>query len=239
MSSHHPRLPQQGFTLIELMLAITLGLLVVAGSMAIFLNIKLSYTSQDQQAQTQDTERQAIAMLTTTVQSAGYFVNPVSFTRDTALPVTTVANPDGTVFAAAQSVAGSTDKAGQSTLNVRFQTDSGDGVMNCIGGTNTSGASAIYVNSFAISASNELTCSVNGATAQPLLDNVAGMTVLYGVDTDTAAQFDASPTVDTYLTAAQVTAASQWGRVLTVQVTLTFTNSSRPWVQLINLMNHV
>jgi type IV pilus assembly protein PilW len=237
----------RGFTLLELMLAVTIGLLVVASSIGIFLNIKLSLLSQDAQAQVQDAQRQAITLLRTTIQSAGYFVNPTLATRDEALPASTSANADGTTFLAAQSIVGAdvpVGKSVQASVNLRFQTASGDGVMNCRGETNTSGAPVLYVNSLTVNANNELTCSVNGAAAVPVLSNVSSMSVRYGVDTDTPAQFSANPGVDTYLSAAKVTEKKLWGQVLTVEVKLVFINSStptltRPWVQLIHLPNHV
>ena len=79
-----PTSTQQGFTLIELMVAITVGMLVVASAIGVFANIKLSYISQNTQVQMQDAQRQAVAMLTTTVQAGGYFVNPGIATRSDA-----------------------------------------------------------------------------------------------------------------------------------------------------------
>ena len=118
--------------------------------------------------------------------------------------------------------------------------------MNCQGASNpaTSGVSTVWINSFAVNASNELTCAVNGGAAIPLVSNVAGMTILYGVD------IDSDGSVDTYLNATAISAASLWGNVKTAQFTLSFVNlmSSKPgaimvlpqpWIQTVSLMNAI
>ena len=238
LTLHRPR-RHQGFTLIELMVAITIGMLVVASAVGVFANIKLTYVNQNTQVQMQDAQRQAVAMLTTTVQAAGYFVNPGLTTRSDALPASSTANADGTTFASGQIVSG-TDGSTNDTLNVRFQTASGDGVFNCNGGTNSTGYAQVYINAFAVNTSNELTCSVNGGTAFPILSGVASMVVEYGLDrTDSDNDFTYNPRVDTYLNATNVASLGLWNRVLTVRVTLNFVNGNQSWVQVINLMNQV
>jgi type IV pilus assembly protein PilW len=238
------RLHQTGFTLVELMVAITIALFIAAGLTMLYVNMKTTFNSQDEMSQLQDSERLAVTMLTTTVESAEYFVNPLANTLAAALPASTTANLDGTTFAAGQGITGtgSNGSTTSHTVDVRYQTASGDGLMNCQGGTNTSGATEIWVNSFAVDASNELTCSVNGGIPVALVSGVAQMTVLYGVDTT------GNGDTDTYLDANTITSAGLWGNVHTAQFTLTFLNPlasqtgapatlPNAWVQTIRLMN--
>ena len=238
------RLRQAGFSLVELMVAITIALFIALGLSVLYVNMKTTFNSQDQMSQLQDGQRLAVTMLTTTVQSAGYFPNPLSTTLVAALPASVTANADGTTFAAGQGISGTgaSGSAGSHTVDVRYQTASGDGLMNCQGGNNTSGAAKIWVNSFAVDAANELTCAVNGGASVALVGNVAKMTVLYGVDTD------GDGFTDTYLDAATVTSAGLWASVHTAQFTLSFLNPlaaqtgaaatlPNPWVQTISLMN--
>lgn len=235
----NPRAPQSGFTIIEFMVALTLGLLVVAGAASIFAALRTSYLGQDAQLQTQEAQRQAIAMVNTLVQSAGYFVEPTTTTRAQALPATTTANPDGTTFAAGEALTG-TDTGGTGktpTLNLRFQTASGDGVFNCNGGTNTSGSARLYTNSLGLGEDGELTCAVDGGSAVVLLEGVSALAFVYGVDTDTTLRPNAPANVTTYMSAKQVAQGSLWARVLTVRVTLTFTGAAEPWIQVIDLRN--
>lgn len=244
-----PGTAQAGFTLIELMVAIAIALFIVAGLSVLFVNLKTTFTSQDQQAQVQDSQRLAVTMLTTTIQSAGYFTDPLNNTQVGALPASVLNNPDGTSFAAAQGIGGTSGAAGAAgtsdTLNVRFQTAIGDGIMNCLGGSNPSSATGpvVWVNSFAVNASNELTCAVNGGSAVALVSNVAQINLLYGVDTT------GDGTTDTYLSANAITTANLWGNVHSAQLTVRFVNLMnasagtvtalpQPWVQSISLMNN-
>ena len=243
-TSANPRLRQSGFSLIELMVAIAIALFIVAGLASLYISMKTAFTSQDQLSQLQDGERLMVTMLTTTVESATYFPNPLITTAAAALPATATANSDGTTFLAGQGITGTGTYSASSsdTVDIRYQTASGDGLMNCQGGSNTSGASQIWVNSFAVNASNELTCSVNGGTAVALVGNVASMKILYGVDTTNDGFTDA------YLDAATITSASLWANVYTAQFTLTLINPlaaqagaaatlPNPWIQTIRLLN--
>ncbi len=69
-SSFMPR--QKGFSLIELMIAITLGLLLMAGVLQIFLASKQTYTSNNALSRVQESGRFAIDFLTNDIRHAGY-----------------------------------------------------------------------------------------------------------------------------------------------------------------------
>ncbi len=239
-------LHQQGLSLVELMVAITISLFIALGLSLLYANMKSAFNSQDQMAQLQDAERLAVTMLTTTVQSAAYFPNPVANTRAVALPASATANPDGTSFAAGQGITGTgaQGSSGSHTIDVRFQSVSGDGLMNCQGQTYTgaAGTTQVWVNSFSIDTNNELQCAVNGGTPVVLVNNVAKMTVLYGVDVN------ADGYADSYLDATTITTANLWASVRSAQITLTFVNPlasqtggsatlPTPWVQTIALQN--
>ena len=213
--------------------------------------MKKNFVFQDQQAQVQDSQRLLMTMLTTNIQSAGYFIDPMNKTRADALPASGTGNPnpDGTRFSVAQGIVGTSPAASSAgasdTFNVRYQTTSGDGVMNCLGGSNPSGAAgpAIWVNSFAVNANNELTCAVNGGAAVALVSNVAQINLLYGVDTA------GNGNTDTYRAASAITSANLWNSVRSVKLIVKFANlmdsSSnttvvlpQPWIQTISLMNN-
>ena len=92
------------------------------------------------------------------------------------------------------------------------------------------------INTFTLNASNELTCAVGTQTARALVSGVTGFTVLYGVDSD------GNGSVNAYYPASAMTNTT-WPTVVSVQVTLTFTNpldSTQPItsVRVINLMSH-
>jgi len=233
---------QAGSSLIEILIAMVIGLFLMAGVVAVFVNLKNAFTSQDQLAQLQDNERLALTVLTTTVQSAGYYSDPVNSTALASLPAST--NAVYGSLAAGQPIAGTSGASGANdVLTTQFATASGDGIMNCWGQTNTSGSGQVYINTFSISANNELQCSLNGANPVPLVSGVSGFKVTYGVDSNN------NRSADTYMSASQVAAGGLWSSVRTVQIQLTFLppfknpdGTSPPpitWLQTISLMGQI
>ena len=67
------RTRQRGLTLIELMVAILLGLFLIAGTISIFISNKQSYTAQNDMGRIQETGRFAMDMVVRDVRMAGYF----------------------------------------------------------------------------------------------------------------------------------------------------------------------
>ena len=228
------RRTQAGFTLIEIMVAVTIGLFIVLALTGVFINMKSAFTAQDQLSELQDSERLALTVLTTTVESAGYFPDPLASTATGNLPA-------GGAFADGQGIVGTTGAAPASdTLTTRYVSASGDGLVDCFGQTNTSGSKATFTNVFSVSANNELMCAANGGTPTALISNVSALSVLYGTDTS------ASGNADRYLTATAVTNGSWWLQVRTARITIRFLNpfAAQPGqpatidvVQTVNLMN--
>jgi len=228
---------QLGFGLVEVLVALAIGLFVLLGLSSVFLAFKQSFQSQDQLAQLQDEERLALTVLTNTLQTAGYFPDPVTQVSVTALP-------EAENFAAGQGIfgtAGDADNGTSDTISVRYLNRLNDGIQDCLGGTNTTGPDTLMLNTFSISANHELVCSTDGgATTTSLVSNVQSMTVAYGTDTSNGG----AP--DRYLSAADVTTGTLWANVQTARITLTLTNpfaaqagqpSTISWIHTINLMN--
>jgi type IV pilus assembly protein PilW len=85
---------------------------------------------------------------------------------------------------------------------------------------------ASWIATFQLDASQDLQCvltTTNGtaAGAVTLVSGVQYMQILYGVQTNVSA---GTFSVDTYLTATQVTAGGYWPNVISVQVTLWLNN---------------
>lgn len=233
---------QRGIGLVELMVALLIGLFLLAGLGALFLNMKQAFTSQDQLSQLQDNERLVLTILTTTVQAAGYYPDPLTNTAATDLPAATGTGYGS--FAAGQGVVGLTGSSGASdTITSRYVTASGDGLMDCLGNVNpaSSAANKLVMNTFTVSAAGELLCSTDGGTTTtPLVGGVTSLKVLYA--TDTAGDGSALK----YLDAAAVTSNSWWSQVRTARITVTLANpffgqagqpASIAWTQVVNLMN--
>ncbi len=68
----HVLLHQEGFTLVEMMIAITLSLILLAGVLQIFLSSKTTYTVQEGLSRLQENARFALGTVTQSVRMAGY-----------------------------------------------------------------------------------------------------------------------------------------------------------------------
>lgn len=211
-----------GFSLIEFLIAIFITLFLVAGMMGIIVSMRGSFRTQDQLERAQENQRFALTVLDNTIRDAGFFSNPTVTTPATAFPATTTVNADGTTFVVAQVISGTTGAATASdTINVRFQTVNGDGLMNCLGDTNTTGAAITWTNSFAVNASSQLVCAVNANAGTPstpivLVDNVASMKVLFGIDTN------ADSSADKYVESTAISSTADWTNVNSVRLQITF-----------------
>jgi len=203
---------QRGIGLVEIMVSMVIALFLLLGIGTIFMTTRSTYGDQQGLSNLQDNERLAMFMLTNVIQIGGYFPDPVTSTAALSLPVT------GSYVVAGQAVSG-TDGA-TDTVRARFMTASGDGIANCNGATNASGANVVYDNVFDIS-NNTLRCAVNGGNPQPLVTGVSNMQVLYGVDTTS------SGSATQYFTVTQINAGlngSSWANVRSVRISLSFVN---------------
>jgi len=248
MNKYHrsaSRSRQAGFTLVEMMVAITIGLVVMFGMTMTFVNLKNTFKSQDSLGQLQDNERLALTFFTTAVNEAGYYPNPkaASTINGSSLSEPWSGNmPSFGIFGTAD---GGTSTSTES-LQTAFSTTSGDGLISCIG-TSYAGTSTVTVrNVFYVDpATNSLMCKVfvnglkadamtNAGNASVLISGVQSMSVAYGL-----ASGDSQ--VDGYKTPDKL-ASTDWVKVKAVRITLNFVNpfdATKPIVRThtINLMN--
>ncbi|MGH8219195.1 MAG: PilW family protein [Steroidobacteraceae bacterium] len=221
--NHRTSCRRRGYTLIELLVAMTIALFLLGGLLTIVQSTRQAFTTQGEMSQLQDSERLAMTLMGDVIQAAGYFPDP-QINTSSALPL------DG-AFTAGQAMTGTTGAAAPGdSISVRFMTDNGQPILNCTGGTNTTGAAVTYTNTFSVDAAGNLSCtlSVNGAASAPVvligpqaggIGGVQNLQIWYGVNTSGG---DAN--VDTFMTATQVTAANDWDDVTCVKIRLTFFN---------------
>ncbi|HTV97606.1 MAG TPA: PilW family protein [Steroidobacteraceae bacterium] len=212
----------RGFTLVEIMIAIVIGLFLTGGLLTLVQAMKRTFIMQSAMSQLQDNERMAMTLIADVIQSAGYFPQPNVNTPALLMPSV------GPFATAGQSIVGTgagTAVAPGDTITVRYVTwgtNNGDQTINCTGGT--SPIQLLLTNQFGLQAdpnvpgTYDLICSLNGAPPVVLVNGIANLQIYYGVATNPDA---ASNSVDTYLDANGVT---NWSRVLSVKVTLTFVN---------------
>ena len=217
------RTAQSGFTLVELMIAMTIALFLVGGLVTLVDGMKRASLSQDGMSQLQDNERMAATLMSDVIQSAGYFPNPDrQHGRQRAAGDRRHSPSPGNPSSAPAPAAAPGD-----TITVRYVTGgtnapAKDNTINCMG--NTSATQTLYSNAFSVATVagvHYLVCSLNGAAAVPLASGITKLQIFYGVQTNPAALTNSA---DTYLDATAVTAGNYWGKVLSVKIRLTFTN---------------
>ncbi len=225
-TSYMPHAPrgQHGYTLLEILVALTIGVFLLGGLFTILQNTRRTSGNQTGIAQLQDEQRMAMSMLNDVIQNAGYFDTNTYASSLTAWPNATAVAASGTSLAAGQALTGS--DGATDVISARYATNGTDNMIGCNG--TTSGSAATWLNTFFISTSTSggvttysLSCSIDGGATNfvPLVQGVYNMQIYYGVST-----VSGSNNVDTYMTATQVAAASAWPNVTSVRVTLAFVN---------------
>jgi type IV pilus assembly protein PilW len=230
-SPAHPH--ERGFTLIELMVAITLAIFLIGGLLMMVQSTRNAFGNQNLLAQLQDNERLVLTFMSEVVESAGYFPNPVINTYTAVLPAT------GVFANAGQSVFGTHVAAAPGdTVTIRYAAALNDNVFNCKGLTNTTVANYdVFVNKFwinnAVPANPVLTCTVSSSVIAPvnvpLVNGVKNLQILYGIKRSVT---DTGSCADTYLTATQMTQGglfpNDWLNVCSINVTIQFINPLNP-----------
>jgi type IV pilus assembly protein PilW len=214
LRDNRARAGEGGFTLLEILIALTIGLFMLGALLIIVQTNRTVFGNQNKLSQLHDAERMALTMMSDVIQSAGYFPDPTVNTQTSAL---TAVAP----FALGQAISGTYSAASPGDqINVRYMTTGGDNILNCSGLSNPiAGPNTLYVNSFQV-VNGQLVCTMNG-TQYTLVSGITNLSFLYGVKANPAAPAN---DVDTYMNATQVTAAGLWSNIITVQVQLTFTN---------------
>jgi type IV pilus assembly protein PilW len=217
----------RGFTLVELMIAITVSVFLIGGLLWMVQSTRNTFAAQNQLAQLQDNERLVMTFMTEVIESTGYFPNPQLYTNAAVLPIA------GVFAAPGQAVFGTYNAAAPGdSVTIRYGAAFNDNnLFNCRGTTNTAlNPYDTFVNTFWVNNANPnnpiLTCTFSsGATPLPgvpvpLVNGVTNLSILYGIKRNAA---DTGSCADTYLNASQMLAAD-WSAVCSVVVTVSFIN---------------
>jgi len=189
---------QAGLSLVELMVAVTIGLFLLLVVANLFIGSKQTYTNQDNLSRLQENGRFAIALMGKAVREAGFHYlsfNPqpnyygVPTATSPAWPYTTVAVVGGT-------------EGGTSPDTITLAEDNS---VDCLNAAVTSPAQ----NQYSINASAQLICTslANASTTGVLLDGVEDMQVLYGEDLGSSYRYVPANT-----------AGVNWGNVNAVRI---------------------
>ena len=226
-SSHPGRFAERGLTLIEMLIAILIGLFLTGGLLTLVQGMKRANLNQSGLSQLQDNERMAMTLITDVIKSTGYYSDPVHNSAASSFPLKNYNANANFTFAGQALVGTGAYGAGSNVITSRYLTTGSDNVINCTG--NIKSVAATFVNTFSLDGAGNLQCTliviVGGVAGQPttvpLISGITNMQIYYGVQTNGAA---ATNSVDTYMDAPTVTAGSYWNSVKSIMVTLTFSN---------------
>lgn len=212
---------QSGFSLIELMVAMAVSLILLAGILQILLGNRESFEAQKAMAGMQQDARLIRFVLDNAVIHAGYLVD-LDDSREYVFSDTKMCNTNDTdggfLHGNNSTSTGAGTGVGSDSLCVRYQASAT--MVNCLGGLvidpEEEPGLAKKMAEFELSVDNEgdLQCTVypDGETAhqpQPLVSNVKTLQIRYGVDTNQ------DNSVDTY-----ASTPSNWSEVRTVRLQL-------------------
>lgn len=196
---------QNGLSLIELLVALAIGLVLLLGLGTVFLTMKQTFNLRQNMASTQNNERIAMQFLSTAVRNAGATPNPLVQVSPT------------------QPLAGTGVNAGADTLTVKFWADPAVADQGCSAQLTPNHA---YTDVFSVTG-GYLSCTETDSTASPAVsttvnliggtsgsnNQLTGMNILYGIDQN------GSGSVSQYVNASSV---PNWSTVRTVTLTLLF-----------------
>ncbi len=210
--------PQKGITLVEILVALAVGILLTAGMIQIFVSNRQAYRVQDGVSRLQENGRFAMTFMRQYISLAGYQADPSAAQRTVFPPDNPIGGFPNVFALPGQIIDGTDDNVNGDSINFRYEGDGDGAIRDCLGG-NPPGAGQFVVSSFNLSADNELQCmSFNPAGAavvqtQPLIDNVENLQILYGIANPNNAS------AQSYLPAANV-AADRWDDIVSVRVSL-------------------
>lgn len=203
---------QPGFSLVELMVAVTLGLFLLLSLSQMFLSTGNSSRIDENSARMQESGRAGIALISRELRKAGYIVDPTLAARDAVFPASSL-------FAAKAAISATAD-----TISIRYQGAGDASTQTCTGDTVDTfslGVMKFDVATPAGTTTPELRCtsskfSLAAGTAttddtQPFVSNVEAIDVTAGVDTTG----DQQP--DSYVVPGSVT---DWTQVASLRIQL-------------------
>lgn len=227
----------KGVSLIELMIAMALGLLLLAGILQIFIYNKQSYSSVVGMSHASDSGRLAIQLISIAVGKAGYWGN-VTFNRNYGRDISVTSGTYTGVFDESAYVFGSDNDASAATvvdgtdqLWLRYNGNDNEPFLTCLG-TLVTGSQVAIEHYFIQPASGtekmpSLACEVimlninpaNGAVTAPATASVNSQTMMTGIENMQIlyGQYNTGKSQVRYLNAGDVT---DWDLVDNIRIAL-------------------
>ena len=210
------KLASKGFSIVELMVAITISSLLLLGVTKIFIDTKGSYNLREGLSRLQENGRFAMDLAQISFRQVGFKAD--GFQPDSAVfPVdATNYGPANNNFVSSGQIITGSEVGGTAsdTLSFRFQQPSIAPFLVECNSNIAPVAGTLLVNTLHISANNTLNCIDSAGNDQQIIDGVENMQVLYGVDSDL------DRVADMYIPADTVTTNGDWPQVVGVRIAL-------------------
>lgn len=199
---------QRGFTMVEILVAMAIGLFLLAGVFQLFIANKQSSLIQNNLSHIQENGRFAISQLGRAIRKAGFKADSTDSVTFATVGATTGTNGTG--------------PDGSDQIFISFQAADDGTTVDCLGKTFPAAVPPIMItNGFYLAADangvRNLYCSRTAvpadSDAQPLVENVTDMQITYGLDVDNTGS------ANYYVDASAVNAAD-WSKVVSIRVTL-------------------
>jgi type IV pilus assembly protein PilW len=205
-----------GFTLVEMMIALVLGMVIIGALLAIFMSSKRTYSTTEAMSRMQESARFGAQFAARELRMAGYSTSTQLgiLNRDLLFPAN---GPfaSGVVVVGTDNAAGAGLKTGADTIRIRYTGDANGSVHDCLG--NEVAANTQVSAQLSLSINNELQCSDDGgATQTVLVDGISDFQLKYAVDTSGDRYADSTGGV-AYVDAGSV---SNWAKVSSVHLAL-------------------
>ncbi|NNK33533.1 MAG: hypothetical protein HKP02_10440 [Xanthomonadales bacterium] len=197
-----------GFSLVEMMISLVLGLMVLGAVTAMYLGSSQSTQFQASVQRMEENGRIAIDILSRNLRMAGYDYPLNTFEVDQPL-VQGTTGPSGALLALSDL------KDAVDTIGIRYE--GGNMIRDCLGAPVLEGA---YVtNLYGISTDGDLVCGTTTSNARALVEGVEDMQLRYGID------LDGSGFANRYVDAGNV---ADWSQVVTVEISLLVSSINDP-----------
>ncbi len=203
---------QTGMTLVEIMVAMAISLMLLAGIVQLFMSNKVTYNTQNNLGRVQENGRYALEILEQNIMMAGYTQNIMNTftpftnaTLDNAYPN----DPYDADLTEPKDTITTTTANKNASDQIEIVTDSSD----CLSNTSVGNETSRFYIGISGGGYNLMCKGSSNANPQPIIEGIENMQIQYGEDTDDKA--DGIPNI--YRNAENV---ANWSRITSVKIAL-------------------
>jgi len=179
---------EKGLSLIELMIGIVLASLIIAGVLYIFNGSRASSILIEAESKMLDEAQFSMENMNSVIRMAGYTMDPKGGGHESIITDPTAVDPVG-----GDIIQGVEGGESPDEIIVWYEGNNDGSVFDCHGETvsedSVTGKGILRFNRYFVTETGSLSCerninTLNDSLIQPLINDVADLQILYGIDTD-------------------------------------------------------